>query len=321
MRYLLFSAVFALLPASVFASIDPALLALLPPNTKLITGVDADRARTSSFGQYMLNRARSNDAHFEQFVNETGFDPRRDLQSFVFATDGEKGNGHFVILARGIFEPDRMKAAAKAHGSSMQSYGGTDIFVSAKGHSTTGFAFLDSSTVALADTATLKQVLDNRNTAPTSEPTLQAQIAKANEGNDAWFVSALPPSFLASVLHRETGESSDNVGALQGVAQSRGGIRFGDTVRFSYDALTRSQQDARSLTDVLRFLASAAQMQRDSDPRATIVAGSLDSMTLTNSGSTVHVDLSLTERKLEQLVDLGPLPRRTARLAPQTRRQ
>lgn len=316
MRRWLLPTLVALLPGSIFASIDPALLALVPPDSRLITGVDADRARSSSFGQYMLNRVRTNDPHFEQFVNDTGFDPRRDLQAFVFATNGAKGEGHFAILARGIFDADRLKAAAKAHGSTVQSYNGTDLFVSSKGQSNTGFAFLDSTSIALADTVTLKQILDNRNSPPALDPALLKLLESANTTNDVWFVSTLPGSFLASNLRQQTGEAPDNSGAFRGVIQSHGGVRFGDIVQLSFDALTRSPQDATSLTDVLRFLASATQMGRNSDPRAAILANSLDTMQLTSNGSTVHAGLALTEANLERLIDLGPRPRQTAQSRP-----
>ncbi len=309
MRWLVFSALCFVVPFRSLASVDPALLALVPQGMSLVTGLDADQARSSSFGQYILNRVRNEDPHFEQFVTETGFDPRRDLQSFVSAgSGGGKGNGHFVVLARGVFDETRMKAAVKAHGATVESYEGTDLFVNAKTSTqATGFAFLDSATAVLADTVTLKQVLDGRNIAPAVEPALQGRMKQANEADDVWYVSSLPGSVLASKLRRETGApDTGNSAALRGVVQSSGGIRFGDLVQFSFDALTRSPQDATSLTDLLRFLSSAAQMQRDSDPRMAILASSLDSMSLEKNDRSVHAGLSLTEGNLEQLMNSRP---------------
>lgn len=311
MRIFLFPALccaLLLLPFRSFASVDPAMLALVPPGMSLITGLDADRARSSSFGQYMLNQVRNGDNHFQQFVNETGFDPRRDLQSFVFAGGGAKGQGRFVILARGIFDAARMKAAAQSHGATVETYKGTDLFIGANGgNRPTGFAFLDSTTAALGDTATLKQVLDGRDNAPAADGSLTSSVKNANRSDDVWYVSSLPGSVLASKLPRENGEPiAPNSGALHGVIQSSGGIRFGDVVQFSFNALTRSPQDATSLTDLLRFLVSAAQMQRDHDARTAILARGLDSMSLQTSGRSVHAGLSFTEQNLERLV--GGLP-------------
>ena len=57
MRYVLaISAIFLTGALSAFAAVDPALLALVPPGTKLVSGVQLDQARSSDFGQYLLNR-------------------------------------------------------------------------------------------------------------------------------------------------------------------------------------------------------------------------------------------------------------------------
>src|SRR4051794_7973238 len=102
-------------PAS--AAIDQGLLALVPESTVLLTGVDADTTKSSEFGQYLLRRINADDPHLQQFMDETGFDPRRDLQTVLFAGFGpHQGNAHskFAILARGNFDPSRISATARA---------------------------------------------------------------------------------------------------------------------------------------------------------------------------------------------------------------
>jgi hypothetical protein len=47
-------------------------------------------------------------------------------------------------------------------------------------------------------------------------------------------------------------------------------------------------------------------MQRDSDARAGIVASSLDGMQLQTTGNAIHLTISMPEKSLEQLADLGP---------------
>jgi hypothetical protein len=80
MRYILgISALFLAGALSAFAAVDPALLALVPPGAKLVSGVQLDQARSSEFGQYLLNRIHTDDDCFQKFTEETGFDPRHDL--------------------------------------------------------------------------------------------------------------------------------------------------------------------------------------------------------------------------------------------------
>ena len=84
-------------------------------DAKIVTFVDADQARNSQFGQYLLKRTQSGDQNFEQFTQQTGFDPRRDLQSFLFESSGpakDGSHGHWALLARGTFDQARIQAMA-----------------------------------------------------------------------------------------------------------------------------------------------------------------------------------------------------------------
>ena len=119
MRHVLaISAMFLTGALSAFAAVDPALLALVPPGTKLVSGVQLNQARSSEFGQYLLNRIHTDDESFQKFTEETGFDPRHDLDEFVFATTGPGAdNTHpaFAILARGTF--DQRSRTRPIHGA------------------------------------------------------------------------------------------------------------------------------------------------------------------------------------------------------------
>src|ERR1700761_1240408 len=108
------------------AAVDQTMLGLVPAETVLLTGIDASTARNSDFGQYLLSRVNSEDQNFQAFTQATGFDPRRDLQSVMFAGFGPRqthGHSKFAILARGFFDTDRITAAALAKGSVSQDYG------------------------------------------------------------------------------------------------------------------------------------------------------------------------------------------------------
>src|ERR1700728_312772 len=138
MRHLSFVPLFvAALGLPVFASVDTALLALVPPGMKVVSGLDFDRARSSEFGQYMTAKIHSNDQDLEHFVSETGFDPRHDLQQILFATSGPAENGNtskIAILARGNFDSDRITAAAKTKGITPQAFHGVDLFIDKSQH-------------------------------------------------------------------------------------------------------------------------------------------------------------------------------------------
>jgi hypothetical protein len=313
MRYVLpISALFLSGALSVFGAVDPALLALIPPGAKIVAGVRLDQARSSQFGQYVLNHMKTEDERFQEVIEQTGFDPRHDLDEFVFATSGPGGDNtqsKFVILARGTFDQNRIEAKVKAKGAVVQSYQGVHLIVDGpKNHHGTAFAFLDGGIAVMADPATLRQIVAGRVNPTALDPVLQDEVLKASSDNDAWFASSMPGSYLANHMEQQTKQPMQHAQALQSILQSSGGVHFGDVIQFSFDASTRSPQDAVSLADVLRLGGSMVQMQRQNDPRAAIVASAVDKMTITNTGPTLHASFSIPEKNLEQLVAEGHKP-------------
>ena len=290
----------------VFAASDSTLLSLLPAESQMVTSMDVDSSRNSTFGQFMLQQITL-DGNMQDFVNQTGFDPRRDLQNFLFAalpsTDNQ--HGRFVLLARGLFDQSRISALAKSKGVRSEQIQGVDVLIPQNSASSVAFGFPETGIAVFGDRASVEQVLRNRANPTVLNTSLQDQISKASGSNDAWFASILPGSNFANQVSRETGSTpAQGARALQGVVQSSGGVRFGNTVQLSFNAVTRSEKDALSLTDVIRFVSSAMQMQRDKDPRAAVLAPAFDSMSLKADGREVHSTLSFPEADLERLVKL-----------------
>jgi hypothetical protein len=291
------------------AAVDQGLLALVPESTVLLTGIDAESTRSSEFGQYFLNRIDTEDPNFQKFTSETGFDPRRDLQTVLIAGFGPhqtQDRTKFAILARGMFDPNRIAAGLKAKGSFVrQSYGGTTLFVnSQKGDS--AFTFPDTGLAVMGDLATVKEIIDHRANPTTLDPGLLDRATKAGAANDVWFASLLSGSFFGNHIELPgAGSQLKDSSALQSILQSSGGLRFGHQVKLSLDATTRSPQDATSLTDVVRFMSSLVQMQRRNDPNAAIIASALDRMELQTNGADLHLGLSLSEQNLELLAQSG----------------
>ncbi len=309
-RFLLFPAIFLLGTVAVYASVDNDLLALVPASAQTVGGIDVTRAQGSAFGQFTLNRLDQNDENFSQFIDQTGFDPRRDLQQVMFASSGlptAKGPGNFVVLARGVFDISRIKSTAKAKGSTERMYHAWDLILNKNaGHHASALVFPQADVALFGEVGTIEQILDNSTSPSSLDPGVQKQIAAVGPNNDAWFVSVSGANWFVGNLNGDNESSAQK--ALQSVLQSSGGIRFGSTVDISLDSVTRSPQDATSLADVVRLGASMFQMQRQKDQRAAILAGALDKMTLQATGSQVHLAFSLPEKDLERLSAVGPHP-------------
>jgi hypothetical protein len=310
--FLLIPLLFVLGPASLFASMDSGLLSMVPPDAKVVTSIDVMRARSSEFGQYILNKTQNDNHDFADFVRQTGFDPRTDLQSIVFESSGPATDGsqsRFAILARGNFDADRILELAKTKRAAVQTYQGVKLLFPDGDESqrASAVAFPDPGIAIVADLATIHQILANRSIPSQLDPALQQKIEQVANGNDAWFVSLTGGGFLRHhAAGEKNGPPAQAMQALQSIVTSSGGIRFGNTVDLTIDATARSAQDATSLQDVVRFLGSMLQMQRQNDPRAAILASALDNMSLAVQGNNVHLAVSIPEKSMEQLAALGP---------------
>lgn len=289
------------------AAVNEQLLALVPPDTKLIGSIDVTNAQSSTFGRYLLNRMPQNDENFDRFIRETGFDPRQDLQHILFTSSGAQGQ--FAILAQGVFNPERITALSKTKGAVVRKYHGLNVIVSnAAAKNSTGLAFPLADVAIMGDLATVQAVLDHSNVPSALDPTLTTRISAIGEKNDTWFASLVGVGPFASHLGSEDAQGDSQADSqakvLQAITGTSGGIRFGDAIEVSGSAFTRSPQDAASLADVVRLGTSLLQMQRQKDPGSAILAGALDRMKLNPEGSQLHMSVSLTEKEAEQLAGI-----------------
>jgi hypothetical protein len=302
------------------AAVDQGLLALVPAGSKFVAGVDLDRAKSSQLWQYVAANAHNDNKDFADFIQQTGFDPRRDLQQLMLAASTPQAGQEpkVAILGRGNFDLDRIRVCAKQKSLALERSNGVEIFVDrdVKTSGPNTFAFLGNGIAVLGDTPTVKGIVENRSGASALDASMQAEITKTAGDNDVWFVSLVTGTEIAHLNpSAANGGEATPVGsqgwsqaqALQSIQKASGGIQFGDMVRVTFDAVTRSAKDATSLADVVRFFASMVQMQRQKDPRAAMAADAFDKMELATNGEAVHLSIAFPEKSLEKLVDNGPV--------------
>jgi hypothetical protein len=290
-----------------FATVDNDLLSLAPAGTSAISSIDVKQARNSQFGQYLLGRMNPQNSDFQRFVQLTGFDPRVDLDTVLMiqgsARVASSPPQNMLVLARGNFRTHQIAGALRAKGATVQTYHGVQIFTDPNNQQTSAFAFPHTGCAIMGDLLSVEQGIDNQANPAALDPTLQQLITNV-ASNDAWFVSLSPGPFLMPRGSKQQ-QLPAQAQAMQSIVQASGGIRFGEIVQVSLNAVTRSAKDATSLVDVIRFMGSMVQMQRDKAPAASALASAVDNMALTSSGNTVQVALSMPESNLEQVANLG----------------
>jgi hypothetical protein len=292
--------------ALAFAQVDQGLLNLVPPGARILAGIQVEQGKVSPFGQYLLIQAQNRDAHFQELLDETGFDPRRDLQQVLFAGGAAGPDSRPLILARGVFDPQRVKTAVAAKGGQVETFQGIDILSGKQGENG-GIAFLDSTLAILGERTALHTVIQNRNVPTTLNSQLQKLMEAVSTANEAWFASIVPGTDIPAKANLKLDGQQVNGAVLQAVLESSGGVHCAsDALNINFDALTRSDKDAQSLSDVIRFFASMAQTQAQDQAQLALLAPSLNAMQLTTNGSAAHLSLSIPEKTAEQLLAQSP---------------
>jgi hypothetical protein len=300
-------AVILALPLGAFAA-DPALLQMVMPDSQVLAGLQVTQAKNSLFGQYVLSHLSVNDSKLQEFTAQTGFDPTQDVSEIVMASNFTQSASakHWLVLADGTFNVSKITAAAQANGAVPGTYQGVNLVTHTAASSSqpaTAFAFFGTATALAGDIASVKAAIDRKQSnAPTDGTVLtQAQLVSAN--NDFWFVTLVPLSNFAGAI-----PDSNLSGAMQGnlfaaINQASGGVRFGDTVTISAEAVTRSAKDAQALVDVVKFFAGLVQLNKQNNGAAGQVATLLDTLQTSASGNTTTISLAIPEAQLEQLLN------------------
>jgi hypothetical protein len=285
---------------------DPQLLGLVMPDAKVLAGINVDQAKATPFGVYVLGQIAPQDQGLQQLATLLNFDPRRDVSELLVASTAVAGHTGLVV-ARGVFDPAKITAAALLAGAKSENYNGITILEDPK--QTNGAAFLDSTLVVAGDVANVKAAIDRQNKPSVLSFALSSQVVPWSQAEDAWVVATVPPSLLklapgAPQVPGLTGQS-----AFTTVQQIAAGVKFGSTVALTAQAQTDTGENATNMAGALQFLANLAQMQTAQNPEAGAL---LKSLTVTAQGVNVHISLSLPADQFEQLVKPKPAVRARA---------
>jgi hypothetical protein len=296
MKAQLFTATLFTAFSGVLSAADPQLLNLVMPDAKVLAGVNVEQAKGTLFGQYVLNQMQTHDTDMQKLIAMTGFDPRRDVREVLVASDGAPQSKKGLALARGNFDVARITTAATGHkGVITEVYKSVTILEDEKGAN--GIAFLDSTTVAAGDTVSVKGAIDRLSK---SQPLPAALLVKVNQwstSQDAWGISAVPPSSLAPPM--KDAQPNPIMTAAQNVQQSAGGVKFGANVVFNGEATCDTAQNASTLGDLVKFMLNLAQMQSGQTPQTQAL---INSVQVNPSGNVLKVSASLPQDVFIQML-------------------
>jgi hypothetical protein len=294
-----------LVPVTLCAA-DAGLLRLVMPDAKVIAGLQVDRTRDSLFGQFVLSHMQLGDESFKKLIAETGFDPRRDISELLIASNWESASpqSRWLVLAKGKFDLSKIQQAAQSNGAAATNFQGTTIYSYSAGtapDSDNAIAFLDASSAAMGDFASVKAALTRQHGSAAAPGDLVKKVADVSAKNDFWFVTLVPLSQFADAMPNANLSNAMQGNMLNGINEASGGVHFGDTVTISARAVARSEKDAQALADVVKFVVSMLQMNRQQNAVAGQVSSLLDTLNTKIVDNVMSMSLAIPEEQLEQL--------------------
>jgi hypothetical protein len=283
------------------STIGPAELTYVPADTVAIAYADVHDIMGSEFHQRLQQVLPHGEEH-DRFVEETGIDVQRDLQSVMAVMMGADRKETAVFL-RGNFTQPQIERLAMAHGAVAEDYRGKHMLVApaqAEAHAGQGpfaspvIAFLEPGLIALGGEATIKRAIDVAEGPEdvTSNAPLMKLVAQVDDEGNAWLVGRFDAVSQNSGLSPEI---TNRLPALDWLALS---AQIDRGVRGELRAEAKDQQSADQLRAVVNGAVAAAKMMSGQDPK---VVNFLDSLQATGSGTQVEVGFTVPPEVLDQL--------------------
>lgn len=302
------------LSGTAFAA-DPQLMNLVMPDAKILAGVNATSAVASPLGQFILTKIGQLP---QGFITATGFNPLQDVSEILAATAADPSNPGGLVLASGTFPVDKIAATLSAGSSNWQvtTYGGATLMsnTNPKEKVASAVAFIGTSIAVAGDLASVKAAIDRSSATNSIDPALAVTVNQLSASEDEWLASSVSIGSLipaSASADAAKGTAAILLPILQNIQSLSGGVKFGDNVVVTGQAVANSPQNAAALNAVIKLgitLGSSLAGNAAKDPQLTAALQLLQAVQVTTNGSDVDLSLSIPEAQIEALVNSLPAP-------------
>jgi hypothetical protein len=223
--------------------IDPGLAALVPGDTIMLSGVRMAELRSTPLYQKLIANQRMSEV--DDFARKTGFDPRRDVQEMLTASDGVDT----VVLARGAFKIQPPAGFKKS------TYKGVAIY----SQSDAGYAILDNATAVAGVERAVRKVIDQKQSGGPGAKALLDRARALPSGGQIWFV-ANGWGKLADYFNGQPGNVSNIGRIVQSIESATATVDLRSGVVANAQGQCRTEQDAKNLADAARGMVGMGRL-------------------------------------------------------------
>jgi hypothetical protein len=186
------------------------LITLLPETIQGIIMMDVNRLMMTEFANKTINE-KDNVIKYQNFISETGLDPRKDIYWIAIALSGlpEKNDQERAAVISMNYDRKRLLAKIKQEqpGMGETTYSGVTVHTGMKGSGDTLFsgAFLDDTRAVFGDEAMVKAVIDvhqKKEDNVLKNRTLSALIEETNQKAMVWSAITISPDDMKNAAAR-----------------------------------------------------------------------------------------------------------------------
>jgi hypothetical protein len=264
-----------LLSARALVAADPSLTEYVPPDTKILIGVQVRAMVDSDWGKTLIEQVNASGGAWMKEMPFTGFDPLKDLDEVWIACTSADGKSPSLAILRGRFDTSRLPAAiGRYHQVPL-------IPLDAKRQQL--LAIVDSSIVLAGDRNSVELAIDRHGSKMAPDASLLAAAAELRARYWIW----------AKADHL-TGLSTPQ-GAPQGIEAVEGlefGLALNHDLEMAVQLHMRTAADAEKLLGTMALLQMMAKNQQKDASQAKIESRV--------TGKNLDVSLRVPESELKQ---------------------
>lgn len=274
-------------PADTSVFIDPQFAALVPPDTTLLVGLRVENLVKTPIYQKYLSGGRIR--IIDRFARGTGINPEKSLWNLLLVSNGRDS----FVLGRGKFADELMAPDFSKKGVARFGYHGLTMF----GDEQQAMLLVNSSTIAMGDTPTLRTLVDRRTSFRGLPEQLSALTKEVPHETQFWGVYAGGP------VNLPLSGNLENVNKVLGLVGN--GIFYFDVsqgVTGTITGVAANAQDAQQAHDGLAgFLGLGRMMAPKNQPE---LARALDGIQVVQDGQRVSVKIAESDELAGTLVGL-----------------
>ncbi len=290
---------------------DPQLMNLVMPDAKILAGVNVTSAENSPLGQFLLSKLGLLGGVPQDFITATGFNPLQDVTEILAATAADPSNPGGLVLARGTFPVDKLGGLlAGKKNWQVTTYGGATLVSTTNPKEKQAVAFIGNSIAVAGNLASVEAAIDRSTGANSIDPALTLTVNQLSGSEDEWLASSasvgslLPANATLGAAGTANPAATMILPLLKNIQAFNGGVKFGDTVAITGQAVTSSPQNASALNSVIRLgIVLAAST---GNKQLAGLTQFLQTLQVTTEGPAVDLSLSIPESQIETLVNSAP---------------